>query len=240
MKRCRVCGQEKPLDDFHRNSRAKDGRQSRCKECGCRSAREWNEANRDRKRENGRRWREENADAINAKRRQSRAEDPERAGRQRQQHRESHARNREKVLAYQRQRQQDPAFRAKRREYMAQWLQVPENRERARANQLLRHYGVTRAQYDALLEEQGGVCAICGGQPATRGESKRPFRVDHCHETGVVRGLLCAPCNVGLSRFGDSPEVLLAAAAYLHRGMASINVTLDEKRLKATGKRPKT
>lgn len=66
--------------------------------------------------------------------------------------------------------------------------------------------------YQRLLEEQGGACAICGADGGHRG-----LRVDHDHTTGVVRGALCDRCNRGLGFFGDSPEVLAAAAAYLSR-----------------------
>ena len=55
---------------------------------------------------------------------------------------------------------------------------------------LLRQYGLTNADYDRMMERQGGVCAICG-QPPTN----NLLAVDHDHKTGRVRGLLCAPCN---------------------------------------------
>jgi hypothetical protein len=74
-------------------------------------------------------------------------------------------------------------------------------------------YGMTEAEYDAMLAAQGGGCAICSATPT---DGKR-MPVDHDHETGVVRGILCDPCNVGLGRFRDNPELLTAAVAYLHR-----------------------
>lgn len=58
-----------------------------------------------------------------------------------------------------------------------------------------------------MVERQAGCCAICG-QPSK-------LVVDHCHASGEVRGLLCDDCNVGLGRYDDDPERLLAAAAYL-------------------------
>jgi len=73
---------------------------------------------------------------------------------------------------------------------------------------LKRRYGIGADEVDALLEAQGGVCAICGREPA------RPH-VDHCHRTGRVRGILCGPCNQGLGQFQDNVEVMDAAAAYL-------------------------
>lgn len=99
-------------------------------------------------------------------------------------------------------------------------------REHRRANptydhrrRLLSRYGITEQQYEAMLEAQGRRCAICRtDQPG--GNGGRTFHVDHDHETGAVRALLCSGCNSGLARFGDDPALLRAAAAYLevHRG----------------------
>ncbi|WP_371872188.1 endonuclease VII domain-containing protein [Phytohabitans houttuyneae] len=84
-----------------------------------------------------------------------------------------------------------------------------------RRSYLRRKYGMTEADYDALLEAQGGLCAICGGPP---GDS-RGFRphIDHCHKTGRVRGILCNLCNQGLGGLRDDPEILRSAIAYLLR-----------------------
>lgn len=61
-----------------------------------------------------------------------------------------------------------------------------------------------------MLVEQGGRCGVCR-TPITIGRC----HVDHCHVTGVVRGLLCATCNNGLGSFKDDPALLRAAADYL-------------------------
>ena len=87
-----------------------------------------------------------------------------------------------------------------------------ENRRRARDSQLKVKFGVTLEWYDRLLVTQGGRCAICGTDvPGGRGG----FHVDHCHETGVIRRLLCHMCNVGLGHFKDDPELLASAFNYL-------------------------
>lgn len=73
-------------------------------------------------------------------------------------------------------------------------------------------YGLTTEAFDAMLDEQEGRCAICRtGEPGGRGE----WHVDHCHETGENRGLLCAFCNPGIGYFRDDPELLRAAINYL-------------------------
>jgi hypothetical protein len=77
-----------------------------------------------------------------------------------------------------------------------------QNRKLYRANQL---------QLKAkLLAEQGGVCAICGGN---RGPNA--LALDHDHVTGDTRGLLCRPCNLGLGHFMDNPDWLIKAATYV-------------------------
>lgn len=70
-------------------------------------------------------------------------------------------------------------------------------------------YGLTPEHYEALLSAQGGRCAICGGRPTGN------LHVDHDHNTGKVRGLLCGRCNPALGAFQDSPRILLAAVRYL-------------------------
>jgi hypothetical protein len=72
---------------------------------------------------------------------------------------------------------------------------------------LKQRYGIGADEFDELVKQQGGVCAICGRPD--------PEHVDHSHETGDVRGILCFNCNGGLGQFRDSIEALLAAAAYL-------------------------
>jgi len=83
-----------------------------------------------------------------------------------------------------------------------------------RAYLLKQKYGLTLDDYDKLVEKQEGKCAICGtDQPNCH---HKRFVVDHNHNTGEVRGLLCSTCNTGLGNFFDNPETLLKAAYYLH------------------------
>lgn len=88
------------------------------------------------------------------------------------------------------------------------------NLERTRSYRRFRMYGVSEVEYQALVQEQGGRCAICRNPPEGRGKGG-VLVVDHDHETGAVRGLLCGLCNMGLGKFADSPERLLGAVAYL-------------------------
>jgi hypothetical protein len=92
----------------------------------------------------------------------------------------------------------DPDYRKKRKA----WL---------RANALKSTYGITLEQYDAMVKEQGGVCAICGERP------EEHLCVDHSHATGKIRGLLCRRCNSGLGCYNDDLRLTMGASAYLRR-----------------------
>jgi len=87
------------------------------------------------------------------------------------------------------------------------------NREMMRSSRLKGAYGLTAIQFDQLLVEQKGVCAICRS-PETSSRCKS-LSVDHCHETRRVRGLLCNRCNRAIGLFRDSGDLLQAAAGYL-------------------------
>jgi hypothetical protein len=90
-------------------------------------------------------------------------------------------------------------------------------REYNRRTQLAR-YGTTPEEYAARLEAQAGLCMICGGPPKPEGiRAESKLHQDHDHVTKRNRDLLCANCNKGLGCFGDDPERLRAAAAYVER-----------------------
>lgn len=73
------------------------------------------------------------------------------------------------------------------------------------------HYGLSPEQFSQLEAEAGGRCQLCGEEP----ETARGLHIDHCHETGRVRGLLCTHCNRGLGGFRDRPDLLAKAIEYL-------------------------
>lgn len=74
-----------------------------------------------------------------------------------------------------------------------------------------------KVHYDVMSAAQGNLCAICNSPESTTGKlgKLRSLAVDHCHETGRVRGLLCMKCNMLLGAAKDDPEILRAAAEYL-------------------------
>lgn len=79
-------------------------------------------------------------------------------------------------------------------------------------NALQKIYGITLDEYNALLKDQGGGCAICGRKP-----TGKALHVDHNHKNGDVRGLVCWGCNGMLGKLRDSAELAEKMAAYLRQ-----------------------
>ncbi len=79
---------------------------------------------------------------------------------------------------------------------------------------LMKLYGITLDDYNKMFAEQEGKCSICGTHQCATG---RALAVDHDHETGKVRGLLCSNCNTALGKFNDDVELLKKAIDYLRR-----------------------
>lgn len=125
---------------------------------------------------------------------------------QREQMREIHRRDPSK--AAQRYKQRRARLRRARLTAEERALESKRQVDRVRA----RAHGLIPEQLEAMLEGQGGRCAICGRLPG-----KRRLAIDHDHETNQVRELLCGPCNQGLGFFGDDPDLLMKAASYLRK-----------------------
>lgn len=79
-----------------------------------------------------------------------------------------------------------------------------------REYRLKKDYGITVKDYELMMAKQGGVCYIC--KSTNKGRS---LCVDHCHNSGEVRKLLCISCNTGLGNFKDNPELLKLSIDYL-------------------------
>lgn len=120
----------------------------------------------------------------------------------RQYAREWAARNQHRLKRYPKKKlsEMPPEYRARKAEY-------------SKRRHLERKYGITPEIWQEMYDGQGGVCALCQIPGRTGKHGK--LAVDHCHSTGRVRGLLCAPCNVAVGILGDSPERLERVLAYL-------------------------
>lgn len=114
--------------------------------------------------------------------------------------------NRERLLAY------GAAYREKNRVQLREWHR--ENQQKNTVRKRLAPYDLTEEEFKRMLEDQNGRCLICNLRPSGKGPNA-VLHIDHCHETGKVRGLLCQACNRGLGFFRDDPARLTAAVDYL-------------------------
>lgn len=125
--------------------------------------------------------------------------------------------NREAMLKKMKKRRDSrtPETRAREVACMTAWRE--KNKEYVKGQQRAKHlrlnYGLTVAEFDSMLEEQGGKCGACGGPPS----DDWGFVVDHDHETGEVRGLLCRCCNSALGLMKDDVDSILNLAGYLQQ-----------------------
>lgn len=108
---------------------------------------------------------------------------------------------------YQHRLQQDPDYRPQRPRHK-RIRKVAPNSHALRYR--LRKYGVTGCDVTRMRIEQGDRCAICKVP-----EAEERLVIDHCHDSGRVRGLLCDSCNQGLGHFRDDPSRMTTAIAYL-------------------------
>jgi hypothetical protein len=187
LKRCSTCRQHLPLECFWKLWRATDGLQPRCIGCAKASKAACRAANLEHHRALDR-----------AQHNAAYAADPLKF----------RARSRAKYRADpQKETARIRAAQAKKPEKYAA-IQRTNGRK-----YLLRDWGLTEAEFDAMLASQGGACAICR-EPLRPGRSTH---IDHDHTTLAIRGLLCGGCNRGIGSLRDSIELLKRAIAYLER-----------------------
>jgi hypothetical protein len=110
-------------------------------------------------------------------------------------------------------------IRKRENEYRKRWAAA----RKARVGMIKRllKYNLKPGQFDSMFAEQQGMCKICGSPLAKTGTTGA--QVDHDHVTGKIRGLLCMNCNHGIGCFGDDPELMLKAVAYVQSFSAQRN-----------------
>lgn len=152
MKLCRTCNETKDINEFHKQTNAKDGRYLDCKVCTAVKNKAWYAANKTRHAETCASW---------------------------------YKKNRTHAIS----KGTDWHYRST--------------------------YGISHEEFLALAQKQDNKCLIC--DVALTFAEKRPTRavLDHNHETGEIRGVLCNACNTGIGLLKDSPAVLLSAHNYL-------------------------
>jgi len=103
----------------------------------------------------------------------------------------------------------------KARKYSKEYYSKSENKEKTRAIGIFRRFGITSQDYDKMYKNQKGVCAICKNKEIC--PRHKHLSVDHNHETGKIRGLLCNTCNKALGLFKENPQYLKNAVKYLKK-----------------------
>lgn len=229
---CYKCREVKPLSEFHRNAGNRDGLHTYCKACNNRQAGSWRKNNTDRykatkaaaKQTNRERNSSPGAISFDGVKRCSacKQEKPRTDFGIHRSLADGLMRickecNRRNASLW---RQANPEkFRAARdkwkREHPDRVKELNNRSAQKRykpgsttARQRARRLGMLPGDYDALYAKQGGKCAICFRECEV-------LDVDHCHETGVIRGGLCRKCNSGIGLLGDDPDVLWNALQYL-------------------------
>lgn len=123
---------------------------------------------------------------------------------------------------------QNPEVRAARLAAARKWVEA--NPEKVKINmrrrKLWRKFGITLEQYDAMLQHQGGVCALCRNPP-----KKKVLVVDHNHKNGKVRGLLCDACNRALGLIEVRIGSLFPLYFYLVRDGSSVLGNINPRNL---------
>lgn len=99
------------------------------------------------------------------------------------------------------------------KEYQKAYRADDARKRQARSSKYFKAYGITVDEYEDMLAAQGERCLVCDRHESQ--SAKGRLHIDHCHETGKVRGLLCSNCNTALGLAGDDPARLVALAAYL-------------------------
>lgn len=194
FKLCNACEQTKPVEEYYSRKEAPDGLRNDCKECISARGRERYEVTQPQQIAYARKWYRENREKALAVHRDW----YERKGRERSRLRRESMTPEERAELNRQQREARAAD--------------PKRFRRYDLKRRLRRLGATIEQYEALMEHQGGVCAICKGPPSGKDDI---YHVDHDHETGALRGLLCHYCNTSLGGFKDDVVALQRAIEYL-------------------------
>ena len=210
QKMCPGCHARKDVSEFWHNRSKRDRLSAHCKACVSVRNKKWHRAHVEEQREYKARYHKEhkaersaylkaNLDHINARNSRYRRAHPQAYREYAARYNAAHKAQRRAYLDANRDH-----IKARSARYRREHIQ------RTYENRLRKVFGLTTERYNALLSDQGGVCAICRLCPA-----KMRLHVDHCHTTGHIRGLLCRKCNSVLGFMMDNTDLLKAAIEYL-------------------------
>jgi len=208
-KTCTKCGETKPLSAYRKQRDTKDGYSYHCKACRRIYWQTYYAANGDRLRAEVVARREANPEQRAAAQRAWREANPERDADRKKTWREANPeRDAATTKAW---AEANPERRAASNKA---WREA--HPEHSRVKWLRSAYGISQADYAEMLEAQEHGCAICG---KTKAEEGMRLSVDHDHDTGKVRGLLCGSCNRAIGLLRHDPELLRSATVYLDQWM---------------------
>ena len=194
LKTCRICKIDKPWEDFYRDKSMKDGYQTICKEC----RKIGDRTHKKSVLENGYKRTPEQRERMSAGHQGIEPWNKGTGGCKKGHDPKFYVRLSSGVFCcLECKRQNGAKYRAK-------------NMERCRMANRVGRYNITVNDLDELWIKQNGVCAICG-----MALDPEKYRIDHDHNSGKVRGILCHSCNTGIGLLQDSPETLHNAARYL-------------------------
>ena len=125
--------------------------------------------------------------------------------------------NKEAIKEYQKKWRQENSdeISAYQKEYQAEYRSRDDKQQWFWEKNLLANYGITPDDFNQMWDDQDGKCAVCFTKLTPRGRNGNSAAVDHNHETGEVRALLCRSCNHAIGQLKDSPAVLESAIRYL-------------------------
>jgi len=130
---------------------------------------------------------------------------------------------------YKQEYRKTPSGRAERKRYFGKWNKTEHGKDVRHNSDLKIKYGITLEEKQKILKQQGNKCAICGQSPHTE---IRAWHLDHDHTNGMIRGVLCSRCNLGLGYFKDSPQLLNNANYYLQKFQFPSMMFKDFKKMK--------
>jgi hypothetical protein len=178
---CSKCKVEQAVSEFYIAAKTKDGLRSDCKICQNKAATKYRNTTKGQEKSKAYQQNPENKEKANLLRRERRL----------------------KTAGYktneERQEQRQAQRREQRREHCNSEESIKLRRERERSYRYKAAYGITLEEYDKMFEAQKGLCWICGNPQ--RSKLSEHLCVDHNHETGEVRGLLCHTCNTTLGSY---------------------------------------
>lgn len=187
MKLCRACGEKKPFHGFHRRKDSDDGYRNDCKSCHKNRCESYRQAHLEEDKKQKRAYFKKNKERLLQLNKQWALDHPEKMRAYRSNWKR---RNPEKVAA------------------------MKPDKATKRTYEVRSKYGLEPSEHKRIFDEHGGKCAIC-----RKPEScfKKALHLDHCHKTGMMRGLLCVLCNTKLGRVKEDPKKFPESAHYLRK-----------------------